>query len=183
MPEPGICGRCQQHRPAQRSAFSALAYQAPMVQLIRRFKYNADPACGEALAELLSLGLARRAEPLPQALIAVPLHHNRLRQRGFNPAHSLARRLARRLDMPLVSKGLWRQRDTPSQVGLSAIERQRNMRKAFVAQPLAYRSLALVDDVLTTGSTASATAQALAAAGVEEVRVWTVARAKRPTAA
>lgn len=178
--EPGICGRCQQRRPAQRDAFAALAYQAPVAQLMTRFKYTADPVCGEALTALLSIGLARSGTPLPEALIAVPLHRNRLRLRGFNPAHDIARGLARRLDLPLVTEGLQRRRDTPAQVGLSAEDRRRNMRRAFVAQLPAYRSLALVDDVLTTGSTAGDAARALSDAGVERVSVWAVARARHP---
>ena len=178
--EPGICGRCQQRRPAQRAAFAALAYQAPVVQLMTRFKYAADPACGEALVDLLTEGIIRADEPMPEALIAVPLHRNRLRVRGFNPAHSIARGLAKRLDIPLLDRGLRRLRDTPSQVGLSADDRRRNMRRAFVATRPVYGSLALVDDVLTTGSTAAAAAQALKSAGVEAVSVWAVARARQP---
>ena len=112
--------------------------------------------------------------------MAVPLHPRRLRERGFNQSALLALELSRRCGTPCSPGALLRLRETLPQAGLRPAERRRNVREAFaVRRPscVAARVVTLVDDVLTTGATGQACAQALIAAGAREVRLLTVARA------
>ena len=115
----------------------------------------------------------------------VPLHPARFRERGFNQAAAIARYASRMLEIPVARHIVRRVRDTPSQTTLGPHERQQNLRGAFAIpnarQLLRLRAaahVAIVDDVLTTGSTAKELCGLLTAAGVSQVEVWAVARAK-----
>ena len=124
------------------------------------------------LCFILYMAAASGLPGAPPDLIApIPLHRRRLRRRGFNPAGLLARRLARRLDLPFDPVALVRLRDTPSQTGLDARERRRNVAGAFRVErrePIPSR-VWLVDDVVTTGATLAAAARELRDAGVGSV--------------
>ncbi|HSB99637.1 MAG TPA: phosphoribosyltransferase family protein, partial [Burkholderiaceae bacterium] len=133
------------------------------------------------LVERAARPVLRDAEHRPQLLLPVPLSHERLRERGYNQAWELARRLAQRLQIDAAPTVLQRGRDTAHQVGMTRRERERNLRDAFWVEPqgrpaLQGRRVALVDDVLTTGATAHAAALALRRAGAAAVDVWVVAR-------
>jgi hypothetical protein len=128
----------------------------------------------------VSLGAALGSlVPLPAGtlVVPVPLHPTRLRERGYDQAALLAHACARAAGLPLAVRGLVRRRDTPAQARLDASARRKNLAGAFVAPaPLARPTVALVDDVLTTGATAEACARALRAADVERIVVLTVGR-------
>ncbi len=120
--------------------------------------------------------------PLPDfdLVVPVPLGRQRRRERGYNQAEEVARHLARLRGRECVPDGLRRRKETRSQAGLDIDQRESNVRDAFVglrAPRLRGRSILLVDDVLTTGATARAAAQALKTAGVWQVHLLTVARA------
>ena len=174
-----LCGRCLKRAPAFDAAWAPFVYAAPLAGLLTRFKFAGDLAAGRLLAEL-AIEEYPAPQPLPQALLPVPLHPRRLRERGYNQALELARPLARALHLPLLPQALQRQRETPAQSGLSALARRRNLRQAFrvVASRLPAH-VALVDDVMTTGATAQECALALHRAGVARLEVWAVARAPR----
>ena len=114
----------------------------------------------------------------PQALVPVPLHTGRLRERGYDQALELTRPLARRLGLPLRDDLLRRARATAAQSTLDAGQRRRNLRGAFAVRGHCAlpAHVALVDDVMTTGATAHAAASALLRAGVARVDVWVCAR-------
>jgi ComF family protein len=119
-------------------------------------------------------------KPTPEVLLPVPLHRNRLLSRGYNQAFEIARVLSYLLDIPVDSRSLCRTRDTDSQSGLSASQRQKNTRNAFVYQPTRPRShVAVVDDIITTGSTASEITRTLHRGGVERVEIWGLARVSK----
>jgi ComF family protein len=129
------------------------------------------------LLELLLAGLPQPARDWPEALVAVPLHPSRARERGFDQGHWLARRLARQLERPLMPAV--RVRNTPSQRDLPRKARFTNLRRAFrVTSPLPTR-VVLLDDVMTTGATLDALASACRKAGAEEVEAWAIARTPR----
>lgn len=175
---PGVaCGACQAAPPPLDRVHAACLYAFPLDRLLPRFKFHRDLAAGRLLAQLMAErfeGLAR-----PDALVPVPLHRARLRQRGYDQALELARPLASALQLPLRPELLRRVRATAAQSELDRAARARNLRNAFRAEPALTvpRHVALVDDVMTTGATLHAAAHALRAAGVARIDAWVCARA------
>jgi ComF family protein len=152
-------------------------YSYPVDHWIRALKFSGERVYARVLGSLLADAFrALRQEP-PQVVVPIPLHASRYRQRGFNQAAEIARFAAAALDLPVDCRCLVRRLATAEQSSLSLARRRRNVRGAFVAVcNSAAKRVALLDDVLTTGSTALAAAQALLAAGVKEVELWACAR-------
>ncbi|HLT90558.1 MAG TPA: ComF family protein [Woeseiaceae bacterium] len=177
---PGVpCGACQRRPPPFAAARAVLEYAFPVDAALKALKFHRRLHYAPAFAALLAPA-ARESFPAADALVPVPLHHARHAWRGFNQARELARPLARSLGLPLVGR-VRRVRGTRPQAGLSARERRRNLAHAFaVTGRLPCRRPLIVDDVMTTGETCRRLAQALLAAGAEEVGVLVVARAVQP---
>lgn len=158
------------------------AFQDRVAADLRGLKFAGDFAVATLYGALLAAQVARESSveiDLPECLLPVPLHSSRLAERGFNQAAALALQVGRRLRLPVRPRLLQRRRATAAQTGLSAAERQRNLRQAFVAADDGAgipTRIALLDDVLTTGATVGAATAALRDAGVREIQVWTVAR-------
>jgi ComF family protein len=133
------------------------------------------------LSELWIDAVREARPPIPQALIPVPLHAGRLRERGYNQALELAKPLARAFGIELRNDVLARTRATSAQSNLDADARHRNLRGAFAVAPNTTlpAHVALFDDVMTTGTTLRECARTLVSAGVERVDVWAVARAPK----
>jgi ComF family protein len=179
LPAPGTCGACLRHPPAFSAAAAVFAYRFPLDRLVQRFKYAGDLALGRWLGEALAGRVAR--EPRPDLLVVPPLGRRRLRERGFNQALELARVVARRLDLSLESRAVVRVHEVAPQAALAREARRANLRGAFRCEASLHGlDVAVVDDVLTTGATAEAMAEALAAAGARAVRIWAVARTPEP---
>ncbi len=175
------CGECLRREPPFAAAWVPFRYGHPLDLLERRFKFGRDLAAGRVLGQLLVTAAGSAPPPRPAAVLVVPLHRARLRERGYNQALELLRPLARALDLPLLRDGLVRTRGTAAQTGLDAAARRRNLRGAF-AVPAGTRlpaHVALVDDVMTTGSTLREAARGLRRAGVARVDAWALARAPR----
>jgi ComF family protein len=173
------CGRCLRKRLLLTQIIAPFCYQAPLDQLLIRFKKTSNLSCGRAITDLWLSHLRERKPTLPDALIAVPMHVNRLRERGFNQALLLARAASAAFEVPLESC-LQRMRDTPSQGGLRRRQRQHNVRGAFAlsaANRVRGQHIVLIDDVATTASTLNACALPLLRAGAKRVDAWVVARA------
>ena len=150
-------------------------------QLQHALKYANRPSHGRALGRLMGQALVA-GDPTCDLILPIPLHHTRQLERGYNQSALLADGLSQETGLPVRSDVLLRIRPTRSQTNLSRNERQDNVRGAFaVKQPLTVRGLGvwLIDDVLTTGSTASAAAASLHDAGADEVHVYTLAFARR----
>ncbi|MCG2634318.1 MAG: ComF family protein [Gammaproteobacteria bacterium] len=181
LPEPGLCGRCQHQPPAFERCFCPLLYREPVVSLITALKFRRRLETAGLLARLIGDSvLAASAIPLPELLIPVPLHPQRLRSRGYNQALLLAHPLARRLSLPLETSLCHRIRHHPAQLGLSRLQRSKNLRGSFeIAGNPGVNHVAIIDDVLTTGSTVDAIAHSLHNAGVTRVDVWVAARVER----
>jgi ComF family protein len=121
--------------------------------------------------------LAQRIVIRPDYIVAMPLHPVRLRERGFNQSLELARRIAGKLEVSLLSHACRRLRDTPPQTTLTWKERAKNVRRAFTCtQDMAGKHVAVVDDVMTSGASLGEVALALRRAGAREVSAWVVAR-------
>lgn len=155
---------------------AALRYQEPTSGVIHRFKYEGFSALGALLAEQMIAAWPRWEQP-PDLILPIPLHARRRRQRGYNQSELLARPLGRALGIDVDTDSLRRTRHTVPQVGLGPDERQANVRGAFEAgAAVAGRHVLLIDDVLTTGATMSAAAEALLAAGAAGVAAYCLAR-------
>ncbi len=177
----GVCGRCRRGLGSFAAGASLGRYEGSLRVAIHQLKYRGKRRLARRLAdEVLADPAARALLEKGALLVPVPLHPRRQRQRGFNQSVLLARALGRRTGLA-VAEALRRRQDTPAQTGLSAAARRANVRGAFgVRVPpglLRGRVVVLVDDVLTTGATATACAQALKAAGAAELRLLTLARA------
>lgn len=176
--QPGrICGACLKKPPPWDGAVAGLKYQFPVDQLVCRFKYNHNLACGQALGRVLLQAIHNQCEPLPQAIVPVPLHRSRLFIRTFNQAHMLAHQLSRPLKIPVHHALLTRTRRTRAQSGLDSSQRRKNVRGAFDCQRHGLKHVAIVDDVMTTGRTLEECTRQLKRAGAETVTTWVAARA------
>lgn len=174
----GSCARCRRRPPEFDSALVPFEYAWPVDRLVRGLKFHGRRPFARVLG--MELAAARQAlgPPWPQCVVPLPLHPERFRERGFNQAEEIARHAARVLGLPLAGRVLERALPTREQSGLTAAERRRNVRHAFrMRRPLVGLHVALVDDVLTTGSTAAEAARALKAGGAASVELWAVARA------
>jgi len=175
MPECRSCGQCLRDPPPFDDMITAFDYRFPIDRLVRRFKFSADLAAGAYLGDALAVAVS--GAPRPDLVVASPASIARQRERGFNPALVLARRVASRIDVALDSRVLAKTLHTPPQAGLDRAARRRNLRGAFaVGRRLDGLRVAVVDDVMTTGATLSALAGALKAAGAVRVSGWVVAR-------
>lgn len=181
-PVPGLvtsaCGECARRRPAYDAAYAAFVYAWPLDSLLQEFKFRGRLATGRILALALADYLDLKAAPHPDLVVPVPLHRRRLAERGFNQAAEIARILSRRLGVRAAPGLLRRVLATSPQSGLGRAERRRNLRNAFACRrPADGLHIALVDDVITTGSTVEAATRALKRAGAARISVYAVARA------
>lgn len=175
-----VCGACLKHPPAFTYSLAAYSYAFPVDQLIQALKYQKRlaiaPLLGDALAQ------AVEARPRPDFLVPMPLHPARLRQRGFNHATEIAREIAHRLNLPMNLDTCQRVRDTPPQVALAYTQRRRNVRDAFSCRgDVTGKRIALIDDVMTTGTSLDELAHTFIKAGALEVETWVVARTLPPS--
>ena len=181
-PGNATCGACLSKSPAFDATIAAWRYAFPADRLLHAFKYGGRLALAEPLARAVADAVRARNASLPDCLVAMPLAARRQRERGFNHAHELARRLSSYVAVPLAHE-LRRTRDTPPQAGLTLRERARNVRDAFEAGAgVSGHAVAIVDDVMTTGATLGAAALALRNAGAVRVDAWIVARTPPPGA-
>jgi ComF family protein len=184
----GRCARCALRASPLDACIAGSWFADEPAAWIRRYKYpprGLSSGSGQDRARLRVLAgetLRWRALAPPACIVPVPLHPRRLRQRGFNPATSLARDLARASGAPVVF-ALTRIRDTPSQTGLGRAGRRANVRGAFRARRDFTACVWLVDDVVTTGATLEECARALRAAGAEQVVALCAARTPASTPA
>lgn len=170
-----VCGRCIQKKPAIDAVLTAYRFEEPLRTLLHAFKYR------EGL-HLLSYLATRMEDALPthpyptECLIPVPMHPKRLRQRGFNQAAELAKYLSRRLNIACPISLCQKRINTAPQAQLTAHARRKNLAHAFIAKPSHYQHVTLIDDLLTTGSTANELARVLKQQGVARVDLWCCAR-------
>lgn len=171
------CGACLRRPPPWHAARVPFRYDWPLDGLITAMKFGRRLALAATLGAVLADALDGLV-PGDAAVVPVPLHRWRLAARGFNQAAELAAPVARRLGLAWLPDALTRVRATPPQSGLSAARRRANLRNAFAVHPrLRGRDLVLVDDVVTTGSTATAVARACRRAGVGRITLVALARA------
>lgn len=182
---PVLSGRSHESKPEiggdtlVRSLF-LFEYAYPVDHFIRALKFRGERVFARVLGELLAREHRSLGWELPECIVPMPLHVTRLRERGFNQSLEIARFAAASLGARVEARSLVRRTATREQSGLSPKARRKNVRGAFeVARPLPQGRIALLDDVVTTGSTAMAAVHALRAAGAREVELWAIARVKK----
>ncbi len=172
------CGKCSFKRPDYDSTRSMFLYLEPVRYLIRSLKFHANHASARLLGHLMAEHLRSIDSALPELIVPVPLHPNRLRQRGFNQAIELARQVSKTLDIPMPLDLCIRRRDTTPQSGLQSKRRRKNVHGAFaITGPIQQKHVAIFDDVITTGCTVNEMAKILRRHGAETIEVWSIARA------
>jgi ComF family protein len=192
LDRPGaLCGLCQRAHPPFERAVAYGSYDGGLRDLIHLLKYQQVRPAAAVLGRMLGNSIAALETSLPDGaiqVVPVPLHPRKQAQRGFNQAELIARVALKHLGRPerfqLRTGVLVRQRETGSQIGLTRHQRRENVRGAFAVihpTPIAHRNILLVDDVLTTGTTASECARVLRRAGAAQVWVVTVARTLKTT--
>ncbi|MFJ1269834.1 ComF family protein [Legionella lytica] len=169
-----ICGGCIKNPPQFAHAYVRYKFEEPLRGLLHQFKYHNGLYLHSFLSHLILNGIP--ADNLPQCLIPVPMHARKIRQRGFNHAAILARDLAKKLGLPYDFASCQKVLNTAPQASLDKEQRQKNLRNAFISKKLPFQHVALIDDLLTTGSTANELALTLKKAGVERVDLWCCAR-------
>ncbi len=176
LAEFGICGECQKIPPHFDNIYCLNDYQWPTDALIKNYKYAKQRHLATPLSRLLWQHLQQLQVPLPEAYCAVPLHWRKQWQRGFNQSEQLAQVLAKCSQIPLINV-MKRPHYGSSQASLTRRQRQRSLQHSFHCQAtLPVKHWVVVDDVVTTTSTANVIADKLKRAGANRVDIWAIAR-------
>jgi ComF family protein len=178
------CGACQQTPPPFDTAFALFAWRPPVSRMLTQLKFYHALIHARLFAELLAEKILHDwycGKPLPDAIVPVPLHPARTRQRGYNQTLEIAKSLAQKLSLPVLNHVCQRTRPTLPQTSLPAKERRNNVRHAFqISNPVAGitpgMTLAILDDVITTGSTMRALSEMLKKKLACRIDVWCCAR-------
>jgi ComF family protein len=179
------CGECQTQSPQFDRALAPFRYTTPISTLINGFKHHDRQANGRVLSELfcdwLNPQLINDVGLKPDILLPAPLHWSRLWRRGFNQAQTLAQDISQQFGITVSYDSLQRHSAGIAQQALTRQQRQRNLQHAFHINPkrlalLKNKHIAVIDDVITTGSTANSIAKVLRENGAQSVSVWALAR-------
>mgnify|MGYP001559098823 CR=1 FL=1 len=178
-----VCGACMAHPPRYDAVTAVFVYEHPVDALIQAFKYGGNLALATLLGDALGRTVAATATGRADLIIPMPLSARRLRERGFNQALEIARRVGRMTGIP-VAAGICRKvAETQPQAALPWKARAQNVRGAYVCDAdLQGKKVAVIDDVMTTGATLNEIAKNLRRAGAVHISGWMVARALRKSA-
>ena len=172
-----VCPSCSAHPPGYDRLIAPFHYSYPVSLLIKLLKYNNKIEISRELGRALADAVIARGGSLPDAIVPVPLHPLRAMRRGYNQAREIAVALAAQLQLPVASGLVRRIRHTRPQFDLGPAERRRNVQGAFrLNHRPRYHSVAIVDDIVTTGTTVNELARVLRRAGVTTIEVWAGAR-------
>ncbi len=172
-----ICGDCLQKPPAFDNTFVITDYAYPVDRYIQSLKYHDRPEFILHCAQLLANRLKQQVFHLPDTLVPVPLHRSRQRQRGYNQSQILAKQLSRLLGVTMHDKDIVRTRKTVPQTDLALERRKKNVKNAFqmIGKPNV-EHIAIIDDVITSGSTVDEIARLYKRSGCKEIEVWAIAK-------
>lgn len=185
------CGECLKNSPPYDQTLSAFHYETPINEMITKLKYSAQFQCLPLLTDYLvakiqqhyllndlSMNLSKNTfKRLPSLIIPVPLHPKKRQARGFNQSQLIATKLAKSLNIKVNTNGVIRIKNTNAQSGLDSVERKSNVKGAFKININLPAHIALVDDVVTTGTTVSELAIQARLHGATQIDIWCLARA------
>lgn len=172
------CGTCLSKPPAYTATIAALSYAFPVDALIHALKYKMQFAIAPVLAGLFidKIKSLELSDP-PELVIPMPLHPERLKERGFNQSLEICHHVTRQLDIELSQNGCKRIKNTPPQTNLPWKIREKNIQKAFSCSiDLSGKHVAVLDDVMTTGATLNELAKQLRKQGARKITNWVIAR-------
>lgn len=173
------CGQCLSNPPPFDATYARFPYEAPIIQIIIKLKFQHQLSYAQALGEMFMDALPSwyAHQPLPDLIIPIPLHPQRLCERGFNQALEIAKPIAKTLGLAIDYQNVQRIKHTAAQSGLSADERKRNIAHAFaVKRNYKGLTIAVIDDVITTGHTIRECCKVLKQNGAARIDVWCCAR-------
>jgi ComF family protein len=182
LANPRICGACSKEPPQIDRTISALRYEFPVAEMVATMKFGKQICFARVLGELLTIRIQELSTGgdliVPDLLVPVPLSHSRQFRRGFNQSEVIASSVARVLHIPVENFLIKRIRNTAPQSGLKRTARQQNIRGCFRVNnsQLAGKHIAIIDDVITTGSTVAEITRVLKKNKVGNIQVWSVAR-------
>jgi ComF family protein len=172
-----VCGACLKQKPLFDNTQILFNYQYPVNRLIKAFKFNSRPELAKCFAERLANKLMRQKPSAPEIIVPVPLHNKRQRARGYNQSLELARQLGHRLGSKVSHSLCSRTKNTGPQSTQSMKTRGTNVKNAFaLSEGQIPKHIAIMDDVITTGSTVNELASLFKKAGCRHIDVWAVAR-------
>ena len=175
-----ICGECLNHPTPFTHTIAPFHYAEPIDKFIIALKFHGQllyaKLLGELLAERLIEYYKNTAEP--EIIIPIPLHTQRLKERGFNQALEIAKPIAKKLQLPLERYHCQRVKNTAAQTTLTAKERRHNVKQAFGVNKKLPEHVAVIDDVITTGSTMTEFCKTLKKSGTIIIDVWCCARSR-----
>lgn len=174
------CGHCLRHPPPYAAVHALFHYQSPIRHFTNQLKFHNQLLYGASLGLLLAKHVQRKyaGHPLPDCLVPMPLHTQRLKKRGYNQALIIAKPISRLLNIPIDQSSWHRIKPTAAQASLPARLRANNVKRSFqyVGEQPAARHIAIIDDIMTTGSTVTALSQTMRQAGAERIEIWCLAR-------
>lgn len=175
IPTDTICGHCIKHKPALDGILTVYAYTAPLRFLIHEFKYREGYFLTKTLTKMLLDALPK--DYMTDCIVPVPMHTQRLRERGFDHTLWLARAVSRHVPFHLETNLCKKTNHTTNSAQLNAEQRKKNTQDAYQVQPSRYQHVTLLDDLTTTGETANTLARLLKKNGAQTVMLWCCARA------
>ena len=171
------CGKCLSRLPTFDQCFCPFIYETPISKQIQELKFSDHPKNISGIADLFLQELDAKQIALPEAIISVPMHVKGLRKRGFNQSLELAKITAKKLDIPLLSDHIKKIKDTERQTKQKLEQRRKNLSGCFMSiKKIEHKHVAIIDDVVTTGSTAEEISKILKKNGVDYIQVWGIAK-------
>ena len=174
---PQLCGKCLKTPPAFDKTTAPFHYQHTIRYLITQLKFNHQYKNARLLGYLLAQHL-QTTDKMPELIIPIPLHQQRFQQRSFNQSLEIAQTVSKHLHIPINHNSCLRHKNTSQQMTLTAKQRQKNIKNAFkIIKPINAQYIAILDDVMTTGSTVNEFAKTLKKSGIKQVDIWVCSRA------
>jgi len=171
----GTCGQCIAKPPYYDECFCPFEYAEPISATIINLKYHDKPQLARSLGQLLAYEVNQQGLLLPELLVPVPMHLSGLRKRGYNQSTQIAKAVGKQLDIPVSYNMLSKHKKTESQTKQSLTQRKINVRGSFsMKKNCRAQSVAIIDDVVTTGATVGEIAKILKKNGVDYIQVWGV---------
>lgn len=173
------CGMCLKSPPPYDYLCAPFHYQQPISYIISALKFRQKLNHAQLLGQILARELQQRINILPELIIPVPLHQQRLLERGYNQALEMAKPISHLLKIPIDYNSCIRTKATQAQTGLSCSERLQNIKNAFhLAHDFDATRIAILDDVVTTTSTVSELCKVLRSYGIQHIQIWCCARTR-----